>query len=49
MIAWIMAHSGMIASVLAVIVAVDVALASSDLLKANNAVQAVLTGIKNVA
>lgn len=46
---WVMSHLGVISSVLSLIVVLDVALASSDLFKSNNAFQLVLASIKKVA
>jgi hypothetical protein len=49
MLMWIQAHSGMIMSVLSLIVALDHVLASNDLFKANSSLQAVLNMISAVA
>jgi len=46
--AWLMAHLPMIASVLALIVAVDHVLAASDLFKANSTAQAIFNAIASV-
>lgn len=47
-VSFIQGHSVGLVSVLATVVAVDHALAASDLLKANSSAQALLTGISNV-
>lgn len=46
--AWVLAHLGVISSVLALIVALDHALAASDLFKANSSAQALFNGVAAV-
>lgn len=48
MLAWIQAHAVLLVGILSAVVAVDTALASSDLFKSNSAAQAIFGAIAKV-